>query len=177
MSVLGAILAGGESRRFGSDKADALLDGDTLIARVRASLEAQVDAVVVVGGTPGIADRPHAGLGPLGGLNAALHHARAEGYDWVVSVPCDAPLLPDDLVARLLADGPSYAAAMPVIGRWPAALADRLDAFVATDPRRSMRGWAEAVEAVAVDVGAIVNVNTPDDLARLSARSAQLPRS
>ena len=177
MSVLGAVLAGGQSRRFGSDKAVALLDEVALVDRVVAALSPQVDAVVIVGRAGGLADRPAGGLGPLAGLNAALHHARATDYDWVVTVPCDAPLLPHDLVARLRGEGPRFAADMPVIGWWPATLADRLDTHLAASDDRSMRGWARAIGAVAVDLGPIANVNTPADLAKLNARSASPPRA
>ena len=175
MTVLGAVLAGGRSRRFGSDKALALLDGAALVDRVIEALRPQVDAVVVVGRTGGIADRPAPDLGPLGGLNAALHHARNEGHEWVVSLPCDAPMIPADLVERLRGDGPRFCASMPVIGWWPARRADRLDGHLASSDDRSMRAWARAVGAAPVDLGVIANVNTPDDLARLSARSATTP--
>ncbi len=175
MTVLGAVLAGGRSRRFGSDKAVALLDGTALIDRVVAVLAPQVDAVVILGRSSGIADRPAPDLGPLGGLNAALHHAVAEGHAWVVTLPCDAPTVAGDLVERLRGKGPRFCAAMPVIGWWPAALADRLDAHLSSSDDRSMRGWIRAIGAEAVDLGPIPNVNTPDDLARLSARSASMP--
>ena len=174
MSVLGVVLAGGRSIRFGSDKAVALLDGERLIDRVVAALRPQVAAVIVVGRDE-VGDRPAGGLGPLGGLNAALHRARAEGLEWVASVPCDAPLFPPDLIARLRGTDPAFAEGMPVIGWWPAVLADRLDDHLAAGGDRSMRGWAAAVGARAVDVGTLANVNTPADLARLSGGSPAPP--
>jgi hypothetical protein len=77
--ILGAVLAGGQSSRFGSDKALAELDGRTLLARAVEALQAQCDAVVVVGRedapVPTLPDRPRPGMGPLGGIAAALHHA------------------------------------------------------------------------------------------------------
>ena len=84
-SILGAVLAGGKSSRFGSDKALAELDGHTLLARA-------VDALAAIvrrrgRGRPRTAPAPsaarsaRAGMGPLGGIAAALHHARAtNGY-------------------------------------------------------------------------------------------------
>ncbi len=168
--LLGAVLAGGRSRRFGSDKAHALLDGRTLIDRVLAGLTPQVDALVLCGregaGVTGIADRPGPDLGPLGGLNAALHHAAAHGFDAVVSVPCDTPFLPADLVARL-GGGGSYAASIPVIGWWPSSLADALDRHLATASDRSIRRWAISVGARPVEIGSLANVNTAADLAAL----------
>jgi molybdenum cofactor guanylyltransferase len=172
MRTIGAILAGGRSWRFGSDKAMALLNGETLIERVIAALGPQVDALVVCGraidGYDCAADRPGPDLGPLGGLNAALHYARENGFDRVVSVPCDAPFLPADLVV-LLAEPPSCVAAMPVIGLWPATLSETLDRHLATSDNRSMRRWATITGARAIDLGALDNVNTPADLDQLAS--------
>jgi len=47
--ILGAVLAGGQSSRFGSDKALAALGGRTLLERAVASLETHCDGVIVVG--------------------------------------------------------------------------------------------------------------------------------
>lgn len=170
--VLGAILAGGAARRFGADKALALWRGTALIDHVAAALAPQVDALLVCGrahaGLANVADRPGPGLGPLAGLAAALHHAARHGFDRVVSVPCDTPRLPFDLVVRL-GDGPSYASALPVIGCWPATLAPALDRHLAADGSRSLRGWSAAIGAIGVDLGPIPNINAPADLAALGS--------
>lgn len=172
MRILGTVLAGGQSRRFGSDKAVALFNGVALIERVIAALRPQVDALVSCGrridSCDCLADRPIPDLGPLGGLNAALHHAQANGFDRVVSVPCDAPFLPADLVARL-SEPPSYASTMPVIGLWPSVLSETLDRHLATSDDRSMRRWAAITGARAIDLGALVNVNTLADLDQLAS--------
>lgn len=170
--VLGAVLAGGRSTRFGSDKASALLDGRALLDHAVARLSPQVDAVVIVGRAhPALAflpDRPAPGLGPLGGLCAALHHARNAGYRAVVSVGCDMPLLPADLVSTLAGDGPAMLAGCPLVGWWPANLAPMLDAHLAEGGNRAMRGWAERAGAREVRLGEPpANVNTPADLERL----------
>ncbi len=168
--ILGAVLAGGRSRRFGSDKALALFDGTTLIDHALAALAAQCDAVLVCGrpGPGSIADRPTPDLGPLGGLNAALHHAAANGFTAVISAPCDMPILPADLVVRLQAAGStSFVTATPVIGLWPARLADELDLHLAEGGDRSMWRWTARVAALPVTIDGLANVNTPDDLARL----------
>jgi len=168
MRLLGAVLAGGQSRRFGSDKALALLDGRPLIEHAIAALAAQSDAVIVCGRGGGVPDRPAPGLGPLGGINAALHEALARGFDAVLTCPCDLPVLPPGL-AGLLAGG-GYVEAMPVIGLWPAALAPALDAHLASGGDRSVRGWAGAagVPPVRLD-GTLPNLNTPEALAAFTA--------
>ena len=168
MRLLGAVLAGGRSTRFGSDKALALLDGKPLIEHAIDALAAQVDAVIVCGREGGIPDRPAPDLGPLGGINAALHAALAQGFDAVLTCPCDLPLLPPGLAGSLVGGG--YVEAMPVIGLWPAALAPMLDAYLAECEDRSVRGWARAAGVPAVRLsGTLPNLNTPAALAAFRA--------
>ncbi len=169
--VLGVVLAGGQSRRFGSDKALAELGGRTLIDRAVAQLAHQCDAVVVAGrdAAPAmtVPDRPHAGMGPLGGLCGALHHAAARGFDAVLSVPVDGFDLPGDLLGEL-SPGPAHCAAAPVIGLWPVAARDALDGLLATGEARahSMRAFAALVGARAISLSKLpFNINTPADLA------------
>lgn len=174
--VLGAILAGGRSSRFGSDKALALLDGRRLLDHIVGRLGGQTDALLICGRTVAgmtcVADRPATGLGPLAGLNAALHYALEHGFEDVLCTACDVPLLPPDLGRRLGgSDSGAYVAATPVIGRWPARLAGRLDRHLAMSADRSMRRWADLVGAAAVEMPQIANINTAADLERLATRA------
>ncbi|WP_336966725.1 molybdenum cofactor guanylyltransferase [Sphingobium aquiterrae] len=170
--ILGAVLAGGQSRRFGSDKAVALWRGTALVEHACATVARVADHVVVCGAAHApfqpLPDRPEGARGPLAGLNAALHWGRAQGYEAVLSLGCDTPLVPADILCRLIAaEGPAFLDACPIIGYWPAALADALDHFLASDPRCSMKGWAASVGAQVLDSPPIANVNTPEDLAAL----------
>ena len=168
MSVLGAILAGGNARRFGSDKALALYKGERMIDCVAAALSAQCDAVMVCGreeeGFTCLQDRPQEGLGPLGGLNAALQYAKANGYAQVLSAGVDAPNLPHTILETLRGEGPAIVQSQPVVGLWPAVLADDLDTYLA-QKRRALYGFAESVNArlVAFDPP-LMNVNQISDL-------------
>jgi molybdenum cofactor guanylyltransferase len=178
--ILGAVLAGGRSTRFGGDKAAALLAGRPLIEHAFAALAPHCGAVVVAGRdwpeAVTVADRPAPDMGPLGGLAGALHHAAAIGARAVLSVGCDTPHLPFALLAGLAArDDAAFVAALPVIGIWPAALAEALEAFVATDPRRSIRGWAATCGAMAIDGPQLANVNTLADLQGLAAVATPPP--
>lgn len=172
--ILGCVLAGGQSSRFGSDKALAELKGHTLLARAVDSLSGWCEHVVVVGRetapAPTLPDWPRPGMGPLGGLAAALHLAADEGYDAVLSCGVDAPGLPEDLPA-LLAPAPSYLAGQPVIGLWPAASAPAIEAILEGDSRHSMLAYAEAIGARAVQLPSQpANINTPADLSALENR-------
>lgn len=173
--VLGAILGGGRASRFGSDKALATLDGQALIDRVAAALSPQVDALIVVGrshpGLTGATDRPAPDLGPLGGIAGALHHGAANGFDRVLTVPCDAPFLPGDLRHQLSAAGPAaFLDHLPVVGWWPVVAAAILDQLLTEGGSRSVRAFADRIGAVGIAGPAIANVNTPDDLARIAAQ-------
>lgn len=178
MRLMGAVLAGGRSSRFGSDKARAMLDGRSLLEHAVAALGRQVETVAVCGrqveGMIGLADRPAADMGPLGGLNAALHHARAQGYDAVLTTGCDVPAYPDGLAEALIGQGAAILKGQQLIGFWPASLAGELDAHLAEENNRSIRGWLERVGARIVERPEFVlpNINRPEDLEDL-ARSGR----
>ncbi len=174
MRLLGAIIAGGASRRFGSDKALAQVEGRSLLDHARAALAPQVDDLVLCGrevaGMRCLPDRPRPGLGPLGGISAALYEAQARGFDAIVTVPVDVFPLPGDLVVRLSGAGPAVLDTQYLIGLWPAALGTHLDAHLDAG-HRSLRSWMEATAARRVDDAglALFNVNRRDDLARAIA--------
>lgn len=173
MRLLGAVLAGGRSSRFGSDKALAMMEGRTLLEHAVASLAHHVEAVVLCGrqvdGMVGLPDRPAADMGPLGGLNAALHYAAAEGHDAVLTTGCDVPFYPDGLAEALVGDGPAVLKGQQLAGFWPASLAGELDAHLAEENNRSIHGWLERVGARIVERPEFVlpNINRPEDLEKL----------
>jgi molybdopterin-guanine dinucleotide biosynthesis protein A len=166
--ILGVVLAGGKSARFGSDKALAELAGHTLLARAVDLLAGWCEHAVVAGRetapAPTLPDWPHAGMGPLGGIAAALHLAADQGYDAVLSIGVDAPDLPDDLPA-LLAPAPAYLAAQPVIGLWPVSALAAIEAILEGTGKHSMRAFAKAIGARAVRLASDPsNINSPADL-------------
>jgi molybdopterin-guanine dinucleotide biosynthesis protein A len=172
--ILGAVLAGGQAARFGSDKALAETQGATLLAHAVEALAACCEKVVVAGRetapAPTIADWPHPGMGPLGGIAAALRLARAEGFAAVLTTGVDSPGLPDDLLARL-SPAPAYVADQPVIALWPVSAADAVEAILEGDGRHSLRALAERLGARAVRLAREpANINTPHDLAAWETR-------
>lgn len=168
MKTLGAILAGGASRRFGSDKALAMLDGRTLLDHARDALAPHCDALVVVGRLGGIADWPRPGMGPLGAIAGALDHAAAEGFDRVLSAPVDCVRLPADLAA-LLSPAPAFLDSQPVIGLWPVAALGELKVMLEADGDLAMRAFAHRIGARAVSCDfAPPNINSVADLERLA---------
>jgi molybdenum cofactor guanylyltransferase len=169
--ILGAVLAGGQSSRFGADKALAEFRGRTLLAHAVDTLSGWCEHVIVVGRAeapaPTLPDWPRPGMGPLAGLAAALHHARNKGYESVLTCGVDSLQLPDDL-PDLLSPAPAYLAAQPVIGLWPASAVQAIEDILHSDGRHSLKRFAEAVGARAVTgVADPANINTQADLAAL----------
>jgi molybdopterin-guanine dinucleotide biosynthesis protein A len=149
-----------------------LLDGIPLIDHAAEALRAHVDAIVLCGrereGWRSLEDRPTSGLGPLGGIAAALHHATGNGYEAVLTIGCDMPNVPGDLMETLIRSAPAYCRDAPILGCWPASLTTALDRHIAADPKRSIRGWAESISATAIaSRRPLANINTPADLATL----------
>ena len=173
--ILGAILAGGRSTRFGSDKALALLDGRPLIEHAAATLRPYVEKVVICGRDDPrwtcLPDLPAPDMGPLGGLAAALLHARDEGFDGILSTGCDMPSLPRELVETLIGDGPAVVEGQQLIGYWPADLAGRLLDHLARCELRAIREWKAVAEPrMVVPAAPLPNINRPEDLAAWNAQ-------
>lgn len=111
MQVTAIILAGGRGTRMGgADKGLVTYQGTRMIDHVLTRIRPQVDKIILNAnrnlniyqtlGHPVFTDASPHFDGPLAGMQAGLRHAETE---WIVSVPCDSPLLPPDLVQRLSA--------------------------------------------------------------------------
>ena len=169
--ILGVVLAGGQSTRFGSDKALAELGGQTLLARAFDTLTGFCELVVVAGRDRGpghvIPDWPHPNMGPLAGIAAALRLARDEGYESVLSCGVDSVGLPDNLL-ELLSPGPAYLESQPVVGHWPTGTVDAIETLLLAEGKHSMLAFAGAIGATPVKTDAVpANINTPADLAAM----------
>jgi molybdopterin-guanine dinucleotide biosynthesis protein A len=181
--ILGVVLAGGQSRRFGRDKAVAQLDGRRLIERVAARALPQTAALAISGRDYGlrlpVIPDAMASEGPLTGVLSALRWGRACGFSAVASFSCDAPFFPPDLVARLAekaspAFGCSFAVANgtrhPVFALWKISALGRLQEVYDTGTRSLMAaqdriGSAAVIFAAGPGPGGdmFFNINRPDD--------------
>ena len=167
MRTLGAVLAGGRSSRFGSDKALAMLAGQTLLDHALAALRPHCDAVVVVGRDE-IADWPRPDMGPLGGIAGALTQAADNGFDQLLTAPVDCVRLPDDLRA-LLEPAPAFLEAQPVIGLWPITSINDLRTILEDGHDLAVRAYARRIGARPVSGDFVPpNINSTADLDRLT---------
>lgn len=182
-AITTVILAGGLGTRMGGDKGLQLLHGRALLAWVLDNVGSHSEEVLLsandkhhVYGAFGcrvIADETPDWAGPLAGLQAALRGAQ---NDLVMSVPCDTPFLPPDLVTRLYwALGDAEAAAAVVAGRRQPAIAlyrkevlPKLDAYLAAGGRR-VNDWLNSLRLSEVEFESaadFANINSQEELAR-----------
>ena len=183
--VSGIVLAGGLGRRMGGvDKGLQLLHERPMIAHVLARLEPQVDDVVINAnqnleryaafGHRVVPDEIGGFAGPLAGLHAGLG---AVTHPIAVTVPCDSPFLPEDLVARLHAElgGNDLAVAKtgeqphPVFALVRRAVAANLETFLKSGGRK-IDAWYASLKVVEVlfddEADAFRNINTLEELGR-----------
>ncbi|MFO1106316.1 MAG: molybdenum cofactor guanylyltransferase MobA [Amaricoccus sp.] len=200
--LAGILLAGGRAERFGGiDKGLVALAGRPLLAHAIARLRPQVAALALNAngdptrfaafGLPVIPDPVPDQPGPLAGILAGLDWAAARGLPAAVTVACDTPFFPRDLVARLApAAGPGCAIAAsrdtdgglqphPTFGLWPVSLRAPLRAALAAGERR-VRAFAESQGGATVpfaDPDGFFNINRPADLdaARARWQSGDMP--
>jgi molybdopterin-guanine dinucleotide biosynthesis protein A len=187
MNHVAAILAGGKGSRLGADKAMVDIAGTPMIAHVRRALRA--DSLAVVGhaeaaallGATFLCDPDLAVSGPLKGVLAALEWAANQRAEWLVTVPCDVPLLPADFSSKLInaaQDAGAEAAhvATPdglhaLCAVWRPSLAKKLKEDLSRGIHRPVRDVSPgAVQVMFTDSETFLNVNTHDDLVRVSAR-------
>lgn len=179
MRTLGVVLAGGKSSRFGSDKAKAILSGRELLDHALLALSPYCDGVAVAGRASDLVaslqDWPRPGLGPLGGLAAALSYARAINFEQVLSVPVDCVRLPSDIREKL-DPAPACLEALPVIGLWPTQCLEALCRRIEAGEDLSVRSFAREICARAVTAAFVPpNINTTCDLAALAASPEAQP--
>ena len=188
------MLAGGRSERFGSDKAEFVFYGLTLLERVVTAVCAATKPVIVVGrstssdtdsGANYLPDR-FPGEGPLGGIITGLHEL-GQGRHLVCA--CDLPLLRIPLLRLLLEDCAGFEAAIPVAGGRLNPLCAAYDS--ASLPKlkasfdsgiRSVHGALSYLHVNRIaesklrtadsELASLININTPEDLRELLRRRA-----
>lgn len=105
-----------------------------------------------ISGHHGVPDWPAIDLGPLGGICGALRYAHDHRFDAVLSIACDMPMLPPDLVAKMTAGkGACFVRHAPVVGQWPVELFEALQHHLSGFSDRSVAHWATAMKARPID--------------------------
>jgi molybdopterin-guanine dinucleotide biosynthesis protein A len=165
--LTGILLVGGSSSRFGSPKALARLEGETLAERAWRLLGEACSERIAVGRSDELPfeAQEDPGTGPVAAIAAGL---RSATHEVVIVVPVDMPLLTGEAL-RLLADA-CHDAAVAQVGPLPCALARHaLPAFVTGERRLGTVLDGLDTARVELEAGLLANVNTQTDLDRLGA--------
>ena len=204
MLITTVILAGGAATRIGGDKGLQLLHGRPLIDWVLDNVRphsAEILLNVPQGDNVNTDNKNYLregcrtikdikskdienNVGPLAGLQSALHHAR---HEWLASMPCDTPFLPNDLLPRLLTalqnNHAEVAVAVeggqqhPTIALYKKSVSPKLDIFLSSGQRK-VGGWVNSLRVTEVlfdDAHTFLNINSTQDLLR--ANQAPTPLS
>ena len=187
--VEAVILAGGRARRMGGeDKGLVELKGQPMIRYAIDRLQPQISGLMINAnrnqetyqafGFPVFSDEQEGFHGPLAGMVSALKRTKA---DYLLTAPCDCPLLPTDLASRMVAALESQGADMavasdgerdqPVVLLLRPQLLDSMQAFLDAGDRKIDLWYAQhkvAVVNFADQPMAFVNVNTPEQKQQLA---------
>ena len=195
MPISAIILSGGRATRMnGVDKGLVLLQSKPLIQHVIERLTPQVDEILINAnreltqyqalGYPVLQDEVEDFLGPLAGFSLGLQHAK---HGYVLTVPCDSPLLPVDLAQRLMAalveNNAEVAVATsddnthPVFCLCKKTVLPSLMAYLQQGERR-VSAWQKSQQYIEVDFTdcneAFTNLNTFEDLAALELKLSEI---
>ena len=112
-NILGIILAGGKSSRFGEDKSTAKLGNKTLLDHTVNKIENEFNEILVISNNKEfnfknnkihvVEDCIEGQLGPLVGILTAMKWViiNKKNYKWIASFPCDTPFFDIKLISEL----------------------------------------------------------------------------
>jgi molybdopterin-guanine dinucleotide biosynthesis protein A len=181
------IMAGGDSRRMGQDKANLLLGERTLLQSVAATLQPLFGEVIISVRQPRpeiilpqVCDDP-AHSGPVAGLAAALERATTP---WIFAVACDMPFITPAVIEYLALQRADYQAVVPLVGGYPQPMAafyaksclDAVRACLHGKGKHSFRALLDTIrvcyvseeqmQAVDPQLRSFFDLDTPQDVAR-----------
>ncbi len=189
--ITGVILAGGRATRMGGmDKGLVVLNGIPMLEHILVTLRPQVSDVLINAnrnieryanyGYKVVPDMLGDYFGPLAGMASAM---QAAGTEYILTVPCDSPLLPPDLAVRLAAaltrDQADISVAhdggrmQPVFSLLRCNLLASMLAYLESGERKIDLWYARHKLAIADFTDSpetFLNVNTPEDRAELEAK-------
>ena len=166
--MTGVLLVGGASTRFGSPKALARLDGETLAERAWRTLADACDERLAVGKKEDelalpfqVVDDGTNARAPIAGVVAGLRAAR---HELCLFLPVDCPLVSSSALRRLAAAAPAHPQTGPLPGAYPRSLLPILERKLERGDY-SLRDLEATI--VELDPGELANVNTEADLRRV----------
>jgi len=190
-NILGAILAGGQSKRMGKDKLFLELNNKKLIEYTIDKVKKYLEQVIIITNQNNeffhknnlvtVKDCIDGQLGPLVGILSAMKWAKDQSnkYSWVATFPCDTPFFPESVIKNfikeaekkesLILSASSHGRKHNIFGLWSLDLYDKLEDDLINKKIRKVQDWTEKnkiknLEIAFKDYDPFFNINTKEDL-------------
>ena len=188
-NILGVILAGGKSQRFGEDKCQVKLGDKLLIDYILSEIIDEFEEVLLISNNKikynhsnkiSLVDDFKKGLGPLGGILTAMKWIKENNrnYKWISTFPSDTPFFKKQILDNFLNEIESYEGKLffinsndtrhNIFGLWSIDLLERLEKDL-NNGERKVEMWANKVGVKSINMNfenkdPFFNINTKEDL-------------
>ena len=188
-NILGTVLAGGKSQRFGEDKSQVMLEGKLLIDYILSEISSEFREILIVSNNKidfknsekiSIIEDFKKGLGPLGGVLSAMKWVKEnnKNYEWVSTFPADTPFFKKEILQKFYKEIEieksklffikSNMTRHNIFGLWSIDLLDKLEEDLNKGDRK-VELWANSVGVKVIDmdfknIDPFFNINTKQDL-------------
>ena len=186
-NILGVVLAGGKSKRFGEDKSSVMLDGKTLIEHTLNKIKLKFKTIAIVSNNINlknhiiIKDCIDGQLGPLVGALSAMKWIKKNNYsfNWIATFPCDTPFFNNSLIDKFIESSKSNDSLLyfaksekkrhNIFGLWSIKLIETLENDITKNNHRKVEKWANKIGVKLInisykDLDPFFNINTKEDL-------------
>ena len=191
-NILGAILAGGQSKRMGKDKLFLELNNKKLIEHTIDKVKKYLKKVIIITNQDNeffsknnlttVKDCVEGQLGPLVGILTAMKWAK-ENFNkcsWIATFPCDTPFFPESIIKSFIEESEkkeslilcasSHGRKHNIFGLWSLDLYEKLKNDLINKKIRKVQDWTEKnkiknLEFKFIDYDPFFNINTEEDLA------------
>ena len=186
-NILGVILAGGKSKRFGQEKSQVKLGDKTLLEHSLSKLKSKFNKILIVTNSNTIKDYITINdcidgqLGPLVGVLSAMKWIKKNkfSYNWIATFPCDTPFFNTSIIeeffkASKLNDNLLYFVKSKekrhnIFGLWSLKLIEILEKDIIKNNYRKVEKWANKIGVKTINVSydnidPFFNINTKEDL-------------
>ena len=190
-NILGVVLAGGKSQRFGEDKCQVKLGDKLLIDYILSEIIDVFKEVLLISNNKikynnsnkiSLVEDTKKGLGPLGGILTAMKWIRQnnKSYKWISTFPSDTPFFKKQILNNFLEEIKDYEGKLffinsndtrhNIFGLWSIDLLERLEKDL-DNGERKVEMWANKIGVKSINMkfenkDPFFNINTKEDLTK-----------